>query len=124
VSEITKYISYPQLRYARQVSLFQLLHIDMVIQVKRFIPAIAPQLLDELPSHPGPERGEYNISGGSSEERSDHPTCPKPSYAGPRALWLGSHSYRLKSVPRRLAAPFFGSRYNQPTSLDLTSRPR
>ncbi|MFZ3147421.1 MAG: hypothetical protein WA137_00095 [Methanothrix sp.] len=45
----------PQLRYARQICLFQPLKIDVFVQVKSFFPAIAPQLLNELSSHPGPE---------------------------------------------------------------------
>ena len=45
----------PQLGDARQVSLFQLLEVYVVVQIKCLFPAIAPQLFDELAPHPGPE---------------------------------------------------------------------
>jgi len=45
----------PQLRYVRQIRLFQPLKVDVVLQVERILPAVAHHLLDELSSHTGPE---------------------------------------------------------------------
>lgn len=52
---ITSFLSNPQLRYACQISLFQLLEVYVVVQIESLFPAISSQLLDVLPSHTSPK---------------------------------------------------------------------
>jgi len=53
----------PKLRYVRQVASPQFLLVDVVVDIDRLAPDIAPQLLDELAWHAGaPEMGRKPMS--------------------------------------------------------------
>lgn len=66
----------------------------MIIQIKSFFSAIAPQLLDALSSFQLC-RDEYIANGSNSAAKSDPPAYRTLDYAGPHALQPQPPGYRL-----------------------------
>ena len=102
---------YPQLWYARQVSLFQLLEVYVVVDVYRFPPGVPAQLLDELPPHSGPPqvrsepmpaavRAEMALQVGAARIMQPGPNSSLSNHVrklpGAKAPWL---SVALKGLP-------------------------